>query len=167
VVVRADRVAETVAFETCTVGGSDATAAIEALYERVGREDVQYVLVAGIAPAWYNIVDCRALEASLDRPVISVSFEESAGLDDAIRDAFEGKAAERRLATYRAQPDRQPVSVNDETVWVRSVGIADDEAADVVRGFTPEGGRPEPLRVAREAARAGEDFRARLTGDGE
>jgi len=39
-------------------------------------------------------------------------------------------------------------------VFVRGVGLADDEAADVVRAFTPEGGRPEPLRVARLAARA-------------
>lgn len=166
-VVRADRAAETFAFETCTVGGSDATDAIERLYERIGRADIQYVLVAGIAPAWYNIVDCHALETATNCPVISVSFEESAGLDDALRAEFSGDALTRRLATYHAQPDRRAVSVNDETVFVRAVGIDPDEAADVIRGFTPEGGRPEPLRVARAAARAGADFRQRLTDDGE
>jgi hypothetical protein len=36
------------------------------------------------------------------------------------------------------------------------------EAAQFVRGFTPEGGRPEPLRVARVAARAGRDLGERL-----
>jgi hypothetical protein len=32
------------------------------------------------------------------------------------------------------------------------------ETARIVRGHTPEGGRPEPLRVARLAARAGREF---------
>jgi len=64
--------------------------------------------------------------------------------------------------------------VNDERVFVRAVGAevepkpeadADSpelapncEAARIVRGHTPEGGRPEPLRVARLAARAGRTF---------
>ncbi|PSQ33541.1 DUF99 domain-containing protein, partial [Halobacteriales archaeon SW_12_69_24] len=52
---------------------------------------------------------------------------------------------------------RRPVTVNDERVFVRAVGCEEDEAADVVRAFTPEGGRPEPLRVARLAARAADD----------
>jgi endonuclease V-like protein UPF0215 family len=165
-VVRADRVTDAVSFGTCTVGGLDATDAIVRLYERLDRDDVQYVLVAGIAPAWYNVVDLHALEAATARPVISVSFEDSEGLDDAVREAFDADAAARRLATYRAQPARRPVSVDDRRLFVRSVGIPAAAAADVVRGFTPEGGRPEPLRVAREAARAGERFRERLTDDG-
>ena len=50
------------------------------------------------------------------------------------------------------------MSVDDETVFVRAVGLEDDAARDVVRGFTPEGGRPEPVRVARVAARAVDAF---------
>jgi endonuclease V-like protein UPF0215 family len=89
-----------------------------------------------------------------DLPVVSVTFESSPGLEGAIREAFDDpNVVQDRLATYRAQPERRPVSVNDETVYVRSVGIDDSAAADVVRAFTPEGGRPEPLRVARLAAR--------------
>ncbi|MFC7132988.1 MULTISPECIES: DUF99 family protein [Salinibaculum] len=166
-VVRADRVTEDFVFGTCTVGGTDATPAIEALFERLDREDVRYLFVAGIAPAWFNVVDLHALADATGRPVLSVSFEDSPGLAGAIREAFDGDAAARRLSTYRAQPERRRVAVNDETVFVRGVGIDDAEAADAVRAFTPEGGRPEPLRVARSAARAAEQFRARLTGDGE
>jgi hypothetical protein len=51
------------------------------------------------------------------------------------------------------------VTVGDDTVFVRSVDIPVEEAVDVVRAFTPEGGRPEPLRVARLAARAADQFR--------
>jgi len=115
--------------------------------------------VAGIAPAWYNVVDLHRLHGATDRPVISTAFEESEGLAEPISEAFDGEARERRLATYRDQPPRRPVAVGDETVFVRSVGLGDDEADEAVREFTPEGGRPEPVRVARLAARAADRFR--------
>jgi endonuclease V-like protein UPF0215 family len=51
------------------------------------------------------------------------------------------------------------VNVSDETVFVRNVGVDDAEADRVVEGFTPEGGRPEPVRVARLAARACDGIR--------
>jgi endonuclease V-like protein UPF0215 family len=159
-VVRADRVVDGLVFETCAVGGTDATETIVSLFDRLDRPDVRYLMVAGIAPAWFNVVDLRAVAAAVDRPVLSVSFEDSPGLGDAIREAFDGRAAQRRLETYRDQPDRRAVTVDDGRLFVRSVDVADDEAADVVRAFTPEGGRPEPLRVARLAARAGEHFRS-------
>ncbi|WP_226022357.1 DUF99 family protein [Halomicrobium salinisoli] len=159
-VVRASRVVDGFVFGECTVGESDATDAIAGMVQRLDREDVRYLLVSGVAPAWFNVVDLRRLEAAVDRPVLSVTYEASPGLEGAIREAFDDESTvEDRLATYRAQPERRSVSVNGETVYVRAVGVADGEAADVVRGFTPEGGRPEPLRVARLAARAAESFR--------
>ena len=158
VVVRASRVVDGFSFERCTVGGTDATDAILSLYDRLGREDVRYLFVAGIAPAWFNVVDLRRLADAVDRPVISVTFEESAGLEPALREAFDGEALATRLETYRAQPPRRELRVHGETVFVRSFGLPDDEADDVVRGFTPEGGRPEPVRVARLAARGLDAF---------
>ena len=153
-VVRASRVVDGVIFGTCTVGGTDATETLVSMVERLDRADVRYLLLAGIALAWFNLVDLREVCERVDRPVVSVTFEESPGLEPALREAFDGAALDERLAVYRRQPDRERVAVNDETVFVRAVGIDDDAAADVVRGFTPEGGRPEPLRVARLAARA-------------
>lgn len=161
-VVRASRVVEDFSFRSCTVGGSDATAVASAIVDDVMRQDVRYVLVAGVALAWYNLLDLEALARRADRPVLAVTFEESAGLADSIRREFDGEQADRRLAAYRALPDRVPVDVGDDTVFVRSVGIDDEAAGEVVRAFTPAGGRPEPLRVAREAARAADDY-ARTT----
>lgn len=160
VVTRASRVVDGFAFGRATVGGTDATDEVCGLLSTLSREDVQYVLVAGIAPAWYNMLDLVAIQGHADRPVISVSFEESEGLEGALRREFEDDALETRLETYRRQPDRRRLVVNDETVYVRSVGLETGEARDVVRAFTPEGGRPEPLRVARLAARAADRWRA-------
>ncbi|MGB9951759.1 DUF99 family protein [Haloarcula marismortui] len=153
-VVRASRVTDGFVFSTATVGGSDATETVCAMVDRLDREDIRYLLVAGIAPAWFNILDLQQIHGHTDLPVVSVTFESSPGLEGAIREAFDNPdVVQDRLATYRAQPERRPVTVNDETVYVRSVGLSDSAAADVVRAFTPEGGRPEPLRVARLAAR--------------
>ncbi|WP_256685701.1 endonuclease dU [Halococcus qingdaonensis] len=153
-VVRASRVVDGFVLGSCTVGGTDATEAIVALHDRLDRADVNYLFVSGIAPAWYNVLDLKHLHDATEMPVLSISFEESPGLEPALRSEFSGDGLATRLDTYRAQPPRHRCSVNDETLFVRSVGIDGGDAEAVVRGFTPEGGRPEPLRVARLAARA-------------
>ncbi|MFB6256704.1 MAG: DUF99 family protein [Haloplanus sp.] len=161
-VVRADRTADGFVFGSCAVGGTDATAAVGSMYGDLNREDVQYLLIAGIAPAWFNIVDLHALADATSCPVLSVSFEASPGLEPALRAEFSGEALATRLRTYRAQPPRLRLADTDADadVWVRAVGVGAGRAERVVRAFTPEGGRPEPLRVARLAARAARRFRA-------
>jgi endonuclease V-like protein UPF0215 family len=153
VVTRASRVVDGFVFGSCTVGGTDGTRAILDLYRRLDREDIGYLLIAGIAPAWYNVIDLSRLHEKTGIPVLSVSFEESDGLDTAIRTEFSGSSAKRRLDIYHSLPDRKRVAIPDSDIFVRSVGL-EEAAGTVVRAFTPEGGRPEPLRVARLAARA-------------
>lgn len=152
VVTRADRVVDGFAFGRCRVGGLDATDTVVSIVDRLDREDVQYLFVAGIAPAWYNVLDLHAIHDAAERPVLSVSFEESEGLEEPLREAFEGEELDRRLERYHAQPPRERITVNGEPRFVRSVGL-DEPAERVVAAFTPAGGRPEPLRVARLAAR--------------
>jgi endonuclease V-like protein UPF0215 family len=159
-VVRADRVVDGLTFGTCTVGGLDATDATLDLAATLDRADVRHVLTAGVAPAWFNLLDVGRLHERLDRPVLAVSFEASPGLEPALREQFDGAALDERLARYRALPPRRPVGVGNDRVFVRAAGTPDDRAAEVVRAHTPTGeGRPEPLRVARLAARAARRFR--------
>lgn len=157
VVVRASRVVDGLAFDTCTVGGTDATETLVSLVDRLDREDARYLLLAGVAPAWFNFFDLPTVRERVDRPVVSVAFEDSDGLEGPLREAFDGDALDERLAVYRRQPERRPVALDGDTVYVRAAGLDADEAADVVRAFTPEGGRPEPLRVARLAARGADE----------
>lgn len=158
--VRPDRVVDGFGFATCTVGGTDATAEVASLFDRLDREDVRCVLVAGVAPAWFNVLDLASLAEAVERPVLSVSFEDSEGLEPAIREHFDGAERERRLTTYRDLPPRREVALDGDRVFVRAVGVDADTARETVRALTPEGGRPEPLRVARQAARAVRRFRA-------
>ena len=155
-VVRADRVVEDFVFARCTTGGSDATAACRDLLGQLGRPDAQWLLLAGVAPAWFNLISLDDVYAATDRPVIAVSFEDSDGLENPLREQFSGEALQRRLTTYRELPPREPVTLGDTELWMRTVGIDTADAADVIRAFAPDNNeRPEPLRVAQRAARAG------------
>lgn len=158
VVVTAARAVDGFEFSSCTVGGLDATDSIRDLYTDFEREDIRYLFIAGVALAWFNVVDLRELSNAADRPLISVTFEESDGLEPALRREFDGDALDRRLEVYRSLPDRRETTVNGETVFFRAVGLDHDVAADVVEAYTPTGGRPEPVRVARQAARAADRF---------
>jgi hypothetical protein len=146
-------------FGSCTVGGLDSTAAVIGLVERLDRPDVRYLLVAGVALAWYNILELDALSQAVDRPVLAVTFEDSDGLEPALHRAFEGTERQTRVERYRALPDRDPVTVDEEQCFVRAVGLDAEEATRVVREYTLSGGRPEPVRVARQAARAADRWR--------
>lgn len=157
-VVRGDGTVEEFVFETATVGGLDATDALVDAWRRLDRPDVRHVLVAGVALAWYNVLDLEALAAATDRPVVAVTFEESEGLSDAIAETFDGTERERRLDAYEALPERRRLALDDGAVFVRSVGV-DPEAADRIVAAHADGGRPEPLRVAKRAARGVDEFR--------
>ncbi|QLG48687.1 DUF99 family protein [Natrinema halophilum] len=157
-IVRADRVCDGLAYSACSVGGTDATDAVIELIDELNRPDVRYVLLGAIAPAWFNVLDPSRIHEAVDRPVLAVTFEGSAGLESSLRDAFSGPELTARLAIYRSLPGRRRLSVNDETVYVRAVGLEPAEANEIVRAFTPEGGRPEPIRVARLAARAADVY---------
>jgi hypothetical protein len=145
-------------FGSCTVGGLDSTDAVIDLVDRLDRPDVRYLLIAGVALAWYNILDLDAVQAAVGRPVVAVTFEESEGLEPALNRAFEEQALTDRLERYRALPAREPVTVDGEQCFLRAVGLDTIEAATIVREYTLAGGRPEPLRVARQAARAADQW---------
>lgn len=162
-VVRQDRVTDGFAFATATVGGVDATPATRTIIDELCRPDIQYVFVSGVAPAWFNLIDISSLAHTAECPVIAVSYERSTGLESALREHFEGDALEQRLTQYRKLPDRERLVIsvdssesdmNDHhTLFFRAVEIDTQAAKTIIRAYTPVGGRPEPVRVARQAAR--------------
>lgn len=157
--VRVDRVVDGFAFETCTVAGLDATDATTALFDRLDREDCQALLCAGIAPAWFNLFDLKTIHDHTDRPVISISFESSQGLEPALREHFGGPPLERRLSVYKSLPPRWPLQVGETELYIRAVGCSDDRAEEIVRAVTYGDDPPEPIRVAQLAAAAIRTFR--------
>jgi len=152
VVMRKDRVIDGFAFHPVTVGGMDATDAILAIVAELSRRDINAILLSGCVIAWFNVIDPARIFRTTGIPVICVTYEASDGLSGDIRHHFPGDDA--RLFAYENLGDRIPALLSTgQTIYLRSWGISEEEAARFCDAFTLEGKIPEPLRVARLCAR--------------
>lgn len=152
VVMRKDLRIDGFVFGRVTVGGTDATDTILGMIHSLDRRDINAVMVSGCVIAWYNILDPGRIADESGIPVICVTYEESDGLLDDIRNHFPGDEA--RVQAYCRLGERVPVALSGrQTVYLRAAGISDADASRLCRDFTLEGKIPEPLRVARLCAR--------------
>jgi endonuclease V-like protein UPF0215 family len=154
VVMRGDSVIDGLEFGNTTVGGDDATSSIAGLYRRLRRNDVNLLMLSGCIISKYNIVDIDALAKAVDRPVVCLTYNETAGIESLLKKRFPG--APGKLAAYRKLGARRPLKLSTgHIVYVRCSGVGTAEAETVVVMFTLQGSIPEPVRVAKLLARAG------------
>ena len=159
VVVRTDLVVDGFVLGAATVGGEDATRAVLAMYRKLRREDVNLVMLAGCVISRYNIIDVDEVAHNSGLPVVCLTYNESAGLEDAIRRHFD--RPEGRLESYRKLGPRATVLLRTgQKVYVRTAGISHEDTKSVLEAFTLQGGVPEPVRVAKLLARSARDIRA-------
>lgn len=152
VVMRRDLRIDGFGADAVTVGGDDATEAVVRLVRSVGRPDVRLVMLSGAVIAWFNVIDAVAVADETGCGVVSVTYEPSPGLEDAIARHFPGDT--KRLAAYRRLGERTEVALSTgATVWIRPFGLDLAAAAALVDAFTLDGRVPEPVRVARLIAR--------------
>ncbi|MGD0637204.1 MAG: DUF99 family protein [Nitrososphaerales archaeon] len=148
VVMRSDLVVDGVCLGRATVGGDDATSSIVSMNRRLHRQDVNAIMVSGCIISYYNIVDVDAVAKKTGRPVICLTYRESAGIEDAIRKRFEDP--EGKLVRYRALRERTRVVLRTgQTVYARLASISQKDALRVTESFTLQGGVPEPVRLAK------------------
>jgi len=153
VVMRADLRVDGLAYARTTVGGDDATEAVLNLYRQLDRTDVNALLLSGLAISWFNIIDQREVWDRIQKPVICLTYEESPGLEDYIREYF--PQPEEKLHRYAASGERTSVLLKTGfEVYVRALGATIEETRILLNKFTRDGRVPEPVRVARLAARA-------------
>jgi uncharacterized protein len=152
IVMRKDQRIDGIAFTRVTVGGMDAAAALIGMVTDLDRKDINCLMISGCVIAWYNIINPDHVHAATRLPVIMVTYEESEGLEGSIIRHFPGDSA--RLLAYRSLGGRTAVSLHTGyRIFIRSAGISHADAARLCNDFTRDGRVPEPLRVARFAAR--------------
>lgn len=154
VVMRSDLVVDGFVFGSAEVGGDDATNSIVGMFEKLGRNDINVIMLGGAVISMYNIIDIDAIGMRTNTPVISVTFEESAGLEEHIKRHFPS-SWEGKLAAYKKLGGREEVKLRTgHVVYVRACQISSDMARRVLDKFTLQGAIPEPIRLARLLARA-------------
>jgi len=154
VVMRADLLLDGFSFSVATVGGLDATEAVMKRYERLGRKDVNILMLNGCVISWYNVIDLNEVHERTGKPLICVTYEPSPGLEKYFKEYFPDDWAER-LAIYERNGPRTAVRLRTgHEVFIRAIGLDEEEAKKVLDKFTLHGSIPEPLRLARLLARA-------------
>jgi len=148
VVMRSDLVVDGVCLGRATVGGDDASSSILGMDRRLDRQDVNAIMLSGCIISHYNIVDVDAVAKKTARPVICLTYRESAGIEDSIRLQFEHP--ERKVARYRALGERTRMTLRTgQAVFARLASISEPDARLVIESFTLQGGVPEPVRLAK------------------
>lgn len=154
VVMRSDLVIDGFVFGGATLAGDDATDAILDMYSRLGRSDINYILLSGMVMSLYNIVDIARLHDSIKIPIIGLSYRDSSGIEDSIRQRFAG-SFESKVAAYKKLGGRTRVRLKTaHDVFVRTAGCTPADAARILDILTLHGSIPEPARVSGIAARA-------------
>lgn len=153
VVMRADLRLDGVAFASATVGGNDATKSVLKIYEKINRADINALILSGAVISWFNIIDLQVVFEEIQKPLICLTYEESPGLEKYIREYF--SEPEQKLLRYQRLGPREMIRLKTGyNVFIRALGATANEARVLLNKFTLDGRIPEPIRVARLAARA-------------
>lgn len=153
IVIRRDFIIDGFVFGHCTIEGDDATESIIDMYERLSREDINFILISGIIIAMYNVINIEQISVRTGLPVIGITYEESKGIDDAIKHHFPDNY-ETKIERYQKLGSRTELKLHTGySVYIRNAGCSVNEAKKLVEAFTLQGSVPEPLRVAQLLAK--------------
>lgn len=154
IVMRRDLIIDGMIFGNVTIEGNDSTKNILSMYRSLKRNDINCIMVDGLVISMYNIIDGKELQESTDVPVIAITFKDSEGLEGAINHHFHNDS-KMKLEQYHKLCQRDKILLKTgKSLFIRYWGISLKEATTVVNSFTLQGSVPEPIRIAKIAARA-------------
>ncbi len=160
VVMRRDFIIDGFVFGKATIEGDDATDAMILMYEKLDRNDISFILVSGLIISMYNIVDMTKLWGKTKIQIIGVTYEESDGMEEAIRRHFPD-SYESKITQYQNLGTRTKISLHTKhDIYLRVEGCDIKEAKKLLDTFTLQGSIPEPLRVAQILAKAELDLKS-------
>ena len=154
-VIRRDLIIDGMVFENVTKEGNDSTQKILSIYRSLKRNDINCIMLDGLIISMYNIIDGKEIRENIDVPVIAITFKDSRGLEGAIQHHFSSNDSKIKLEQYRKLGQRDKILLDTgKILFVRYWGISSKEASTIINCFTLQGSIPEPIRIAKLAARA-------------
>jgi uncharacterized protein len=85
--------------------------------------------------------------------VIAITFRDSPGLEEIIRRQFPNEPLKLEQCHKLGQREKMVLKTG-KLVFVRYWGLNSREASSIINSFTLQGSVPEPIRIAKLAARA-------------
>ena len=153
VVMRRDFLIDGFVFGKATLEGDDATETILSMYKKLNRPDISYLLISGIIISMYNIIDLKKISQSLGLPVIGVTYQDSEGIEEAIRHHFP-ESHESKLKEYQELEKRDKITLHTSyDIYIRKEGCTLSDVKHLLDELTLQGSFPEPLRVAQLLAK--------------
>lgn len=153
VVMRRDLIIDGMAYGFATIEGDDATDSIISIHRLLAREDINCILLDGLVISMYNIIDGNRVAKETDLPVIAITFEDSSGLEDSIRHHFDDW--QEKVEQYQRLGKREQVILKTgKNLFIRCWGLDQKIAYNILDSFTLQGSIPEPIRIAKLAARS-------------
>ncbi|MCV0410213.1 DUF99 family protein [Nitrosopumilus sp.] len=153
IVMRRDFIIDDFVFGSTTIGGDDATDSILKMYNELQRPDVSYVLISGLIVSMYNIIDIKQLFDSLTIPIIGISYNDSVGIDSAIKQHFPN-SFESKLSEYNKLGKRDKITLHTcHDIFVRREGCSLNDVRHLLDDLTLDGSIPEPIRVSQLLAK--------------
>ena len=147
IVMSTDLIIDGFVFGHSTVGGDDATDAILEMYEKLDRQDISFLLISGIVISLYNIIDMKRISEKIGLPVIGITYEESSGIEDAIKHHFP-ESYKSKLTEYSKLEPRKKITLHTSyNLYVRNEGCTVLEAKQLLDKITLQGSIPEPLKI--------------------
>jgi len=154
IVMRRDLIIDGMVFGTATIRGNDSTQNILTMFRSLKRNDVNCIMLDGVIISMYNIIHGEEIREKTGVPVIAITFKDSEGLEGTIERHFPNDSM-LKLEQYRNLGQRDQILLKTEkSVFLRYWGLSSKEASAIVNSFTLQGSIPEPIRIAKLAARA-------------
>ena len=150
--MRRDLIIDGMTFGSTTIEGDDATESVILMHKLLAREDINCILLDGLVISMYNIIDGERVAGETGLPVIAITFEDSQGLENSIKQHFDDW--QDKLARYQKLGRREQVILKTgKTLFIRCWRVNSKRAVAILNAFTLQGSFPEPIRVAKLAAR--------------
>jgi endonuclease V-like protein UPF0215 family len=152
--MRRDLIIDGLVFGSVTLKGDDSTQSILEMFMSLKRNDVNCIMLGGIIISQYNMILGEEICEKTGIPVVALTYRKSRGLEVPIKRRF-GDNSDQKLRQYRKLQERDVFQMNTGCLaFVRYWGLSLEHAMFLLNSFTLQGSIPEPIRVARLAARA-------------
>jgi hypothetical protein len=152
-VMRRDLIIDGMTFGSATIEGDDATESIISIHKSLARDDINCILLDGLVISMYNIINGEKIADTTALPVVAITFEDSKGLEASIKHHFDDW--QHKVEQYQNLGKRERITLKTgKNLFIRYWGLSQKKVIAILNSFTLQGSVPEPIRVAKLAARS-------------